>query len=91
MRIGFSTKLLDHGVIKIPDDVVDELGLKDGEEVHVVLRVHKKDEDFEETPRFWISRAMYLVENGYYSDALDALEEALVLIRGCGNGKGDKV
>lgn len=91
MRIGFSTKLLDHGIVKIPDDIVDELGLKEGEEVHVVLKVRISNEDFEETPRFWISKAMYLVENGYYSDALDALEEALVLVRGCNRGKGNTV
>jgi len=91
LRIGFSTKLLDHGIVKIPDDIVDELGLKEGEEVHVVLKVHRGDEDLEETPRFWISKAMYLVENGYYNDALNALEEALVLVRRCGNGKSDRV
>jgi len=91
MRIGFSTKLLDHGIVKIPDDIVNELGLKEGEEVHVVLKVHRGNEDFEETPRFWISRAMYLVENGHYADALGALEEALVLVRRCNRGKGNTV
>ena len=91
MRIGFTTKLLDHGVIKIPDDIVEELHLKEGDEVHVVLNTRKGFEDFEDTPRFWISRAMYLVENGHYADALGALEEALVLVRRCGNGKSDRV
>lgn len=90
MRVGFSTKLLDHGVIKIPDDIVDELNLKEGEEVHVVLKVQRVPE-LKSTPGFWISRAMYLVENGFYKDALDALEEALVLVRRCDNGKSDTV